>query len=187
MIGEAGEPRVKLYHDDGGRFKGEALVMYFKEGSVDLAITLLDDTELELGAGYGSMRVREAEYEKSKDAEKKEEPVEKKKLSAEEKQRLSKRIKTMQQWVSTPTGLRRSKVTWFEDDDDDDPAAPSEGAPRPGNNRFDRVVVLKGMFTLEDITRDPALLLDLKEDVREEAEGLGQVTSVVLFDVSRSC
>lgn len=54
-----------MYYDDQGRFKGEALVMYFKEGSVDLAITLLDDTELELGAGFGNMRVRVAEYDKS--------------------------------------------------------------------------------------------------------------------------
>lgn len=54
-----------MYYDDKGVFKGEALVMYFKEGSVDLAITLLDDTELELGSGFGNMRVRVAEYEKS--------------------------------------------------------------------------------------------------------------------------
>lgn len=40
------------------------------------------------------------------------------------------------------------------------------------------------MFELEDMEKDPALLLDLKEDVREEAETLGQVTSVILYDVS---
>lgn len=40
------------------------------------------------------------------------------------------------------------------------------------------------MFALADLEKDPASLLDLKEDVREEAETLGQVTSVVLYDVS---
>lgn len=45
--------------------------------------------------------------------------------------------------------------------------------------------MLKGMFTLADLEKDPALLLDLKEDVREECETLGQVTSCTLFDVSR--
>ncbi len=47
-------------------------------------------------------------------------------------------------------------------------------------------MVLKGMFSLHSLERDPAMLLELKEDVREEAERLGQVTSVVLYDVSLS-
>lgn len=80
--------------------------------------------------------------------------------------------------------VTRSKVTWHSDDEDDDPLAPIGGAPRPGQNRYNRVVVLKGMFTLSDLERDPALLLELKEDVREECETLGQVTSCTLFDVS---
>jgi len=100
-----------MYYDDEGRFKGEALIIYFKEGSVDLAMTLLDDTELEMGTGFGNMRVKVAQYEKShsanegkkavekkevKNGEAGEEKVERKKPSAEEKQRMSKRIKTMQ-------------------------------------------------------------------------------------------
>lgn len=64
--------------------------------------------------------------------------------------------------------------------------APAEGAPKPGSNRMNRVVVLKGMFALADLEKDPALLLDLKEDVREEAETMGTVTSVTLYDVSFS-
>lgn len=106
LIGDDGEPRIKLYYDDDGNFKGDALVMYFKEGSVTLAVTLLDDTELEMGGGYGNMRVKEADYDASsrqktnedKAAKKKEgEKTEKKKLTAEEKQRMSKRIKRMQE------------------------------------------------------------------------------------------
>jgi HIV Tat-specific factor 1 len=114
LIGDDGEPRIKMYLDEKGEFKGEALIIYFKEGSVDLAITLLDDTELELGGGYGNMRVKVAEYDKSgsnaegkkKKAEGERKVVEgddkgetvreKKKPSAEEKQRMTKRIKTMQ-------------------------------------------------------------------------------------------
>ncbi len=41
------------------------------------------------------------------------------------------------------------------------------------------------MFDLKDLEKDPGLLIDLKEDVREEAESCGPVTSVVLYDVSR--
>lgn len=76
-----------------------------------------------------------------------------------------------------------SKITWRSDDESDDPAAPLGGAPAPINNRFARVVVLKGMFVLEELEKDPALLLELKEEVREEAATLGQVTSVILYDV----
>lgn len=106
MIGDDGGPRVKLYYDEEGNFKGEALVMYFKEGSVTLAVTLLDDTELEMGAGYGNMKVKEADYEarstqktnEDKAAKKQEgEKTEKKRLTAEEKQRMTKRIKRMQE------------------------------------------------------------------------------------------
>ena len=61
---------------------------------------------------------------------------------------------------------------------------PAGGPPKPGQNRFNRVVVLKGMFAPADIDKDPALLLELKEDVREECETMGQVTSCTLFDVS---
>ena len=49
-----------------------------------------------------------------------------------------------------------------------------------------RVVVLKHMFTLQELRDDPTLLLDLKEDVREEAESVGDVTNVVLYDASLS-
>lgn len=65
--------------------------------------------------------------------------------------------------------------------------------------RWDKVVILKHMFTLKElevrrvfqtppmypdtITQDdPAAILDIKEDIREECSKLGDVTNVVLFD-----
>ena len=50
-------------------------------------------------------------------------------------------------------------------------------------NRHERVVVLKRMFTLQELEEDKSLLLDLKDDVREECSTLGEVTNVVLYDV----
>jgi HIV Tat-specific factor 1 len=55
-----------------------------------------------------------------------------------------------------------------------------------GANKNSRVVVLKYMFTLQELEQDASLLLDLKEDVREECENLGEVTNVVLYDVRGS-
>ena len=70
--------------------------------------------------------------------------------------------------------------------DDEDGFGPSitEEDKSSAANRTSRVVVLKHMFTLKELEEDASLLLDLKEDVREECESLGEVTNVVLYDVS---
>ncbi len=73
-----------------------------------------------------------------------------------------------------------SKLTWHSDSDSEDAAAPIDGAPLAGANRLNRVVVLKGMFSLDSLERDPSLLLELKEDVREEAETMGRVQCCAL-------
>ena len=38
-----GSKRIKMYMDDDGNFKGEALVIYFKKASVNIAIDMADD------------------------------------------------------------------------------------------------------------------------------------------------
>ena len=59
---DTGEPKVKLYAKDDGTFNGEALVVYFKEESVGLALNILDETELRLGDGGSVMKVQRAEF-----------------------------------------------------------------------------------------------------------------------------
>lgn len=59
---DAGYPKVKLYAREDGTFSGDALVVYFKEESVDLAITMLDDAELRVGEPGTRMRVQRAEF-----------------------------------------------------------------------------------------------------------------------------
>ena len=56
------QPRIKLYAKEDGSFSGEALVVYFKEESVDLAIRMLDEAELRLGDSGTVMRVRKGEF-----------------------------------------------------------------------------------------------------------------------------
>ena len=57
-----GEPKVKMYAREDGAFSGEALVVYFKEDSVHLAINILDDAELRLGEPSSRMSVQRAEF-----------------------------------------------------------------------------------------------------------------------------
>jgi HIV Tat-specific factor 1 len=52
-----------MYAREDGNFSGEALVVYFKEESVFLAINILDDAELRLGDAGTVMRVQKASFE----------------------------------------------------------------------------------------------------------------------------
>ena len=61
---DRGKPRIKMYTDDEGNFKGDALIVYFRPESVKLAIQMLDDSDFRLGqkGPAGNMRVTEADF-----------------------------------------------------------------------------------------------------------------------------
>ncbi|KAI4204054.1 MAG: hypothetical protein LQ350_001447 [Teloschistes chrysophthalmus] len=156
---DRGKPRIKLYTDDEGNFKGDALILYFRAESVDLAVQMLDDTDFRLGraATGGKMKVAAADfsYKTQKDAPAKSNNKDKKKI-----------IKKTQK-------LNNKLADW----DDDDPQA-----IRDTSSRWDKVVILKHLFTLKELEEDPAAILDIKEDIREECAKIADVTNVVLFD-----
>lgn len=87
----------------------------------------------------------------------------------------------LQRMQSCAYRLNRRLSEW----DDEDNFGPSitDNDKQETVNKNNRVVVLKHMFTLQELEEDKSLLLDLKEDVREECEALGNVTNVVLYDV----
>ncbi|KAK4047460.1 hypothetical protein OIV83_005372 [Microbotryomycetes sp. JL201] len=170
-----GEPRIKMYKDDKGLFKGEALVVYLQEASVDLATRLLDETELELGSGQGVMKVKKAEW--SKDQQQQQQTVDEAGNSARTRQGAGENDQQRRQRQKKRTEKLRQKLTdWSSSDDEATAQLKARARLNP------KVVVLQGMFTLAELEEDPALLLDLKEDVREECETLGEVTNVNLYD-----
>lgn len=61
---DSGRPRIKMYTDETGKFKGEVLVVYFRPESVNLAIQMLDETDFRLGKSgpLGPMRVQPADF-----------------------------------------------------------------------------------------------------------------------------
>lgn len=81
---DRGKPRIKLYTDEQGNFKGDALIVYFRAESVDLAIQMLDDTDFRLGepAPSGKMKVAAADfsYKTQKEAPPKSNMKDKKKI-----------------------------------------------------------------------------------------------------------
>jgi HIV Tat-specific factor 1 len=59
---DGGEPKVKMYAREDGSFSGEALVVFFKEDSVTLALNLMDEAELRLGQPSTRMHVQKADF-----------------------------------------------------------------------------------------------------------------------------
>lgn len=167
---DSGKPRIKLYTDEKGDFKGDALVVFFKAPSVQMAITLLDDTEFRFGdRSSGNMRVQAAEssYKKVQNNDGgagEGATTEKKKTSMKDKQKIIKKTQK----------LDARLADWS----DDEPSSIVETSAR-----WEKVVILKHMFTLDELAEDPAAILDIKEDIREECSKLGEVTNVVLFDL----
>ncbi|KIM40155.1 hypothetical protein M413DRAFT_73499 [Hebeloma cylindrosporum] len=164
---ENGDPKVKMYAREDGSFSGEALVVYFKEDSVTLALTILEDAELRLGQPSTTMTVSKADFAHKAHASSTQESKPRKTM---DKKKITKRIGKMQ----------RRLEDWGDDDGFGPMPDPTDDSTVANKNS--RVVVLKHMFTLEDLEKDATLLLDLKEDVREECSSLGEVTNVVLYD-----
>jgi hypothetical protein len=78
----------------------------------------------------------------------------------------------------------RSLTEWDSGSDDDANPTLSSSSTAPANPNA-RLVILRRMFTLAELEEDATLLLDLKEEVREEAETMGEVTNVQVWDVRR--
>lgn len=183
---DSGRPRIKLYNDAEGNFKGDALVVFFKPQSVDMAIMLLDDTHFrytESGLGSGTMRVQVAEssYKKVQAAqpgegESKGEGKDEAQQPTIGKGSAGNNSKDREKIIKKTQKLSRKLADWSDDEDAYIP-------PEQRTSKRDKMVILKHMFTLQELEEDPAALLEIKEDIREECEKLGEVTNVVLYDL----
>ncbi|KAF8893367.1 hypothetical protein BD779DRAFT_1505804 [Infundibulicybe gibba] len=167
---DEGEPKVKMYAKEDGTFSGEALVVYFKEDSVPLALNILDDAELRFGEASTVMRVAKADFAHKNSGGGGAEASGSKPRKTVDKKKASRRIGKMQK-----------KLLEWDDEDGFGPKLDLEDKA-DAMHRMSRVVVLKHMFTLQELEEDATLLLDLKEDVRDECSSLGEVTNVVLYD-----
>ncbi|KAF3929192.1 hypothetical protein AA313_de0202788 [Arthrobotrys entomopaga] len=121
---------------------------------------MLDDTDFRLGVGDagGKIKVQAADYSYKAQQE----APQDKKMTRDKKKIIAKSQK-----------LNNKLADW----DDDDPST-----MQTASSRFDKVVILKHMFTLQELEEDPAAMLDIKEDIREECSKLGEVTNVTLYD-----
>ena len=196
---DSGRPRIKMYADADGNFKGDALIVFFKPQSVEMAIMLLDDTDFRFPpAGASStpkMRVQAADssYKKTKydgDTAASSSSTATKPGSGPSSRPSgdSRRSDGDKAKIIKKTQKLSAKLADWSDDEPSalhDPSTAAAGAGGPnvkGGSKWDRVVILRHMFTLDELQDDPTALLDIKEDIREECAKLGPVTNVVLYD-----
>ncbi|TLD23244.1 hypothetical protein PspLS_07552 [Pyricularia sp. CBS 133598] len=196
-------PRIKLYTDGGGNFKGDALVVFFKPQSVDMAIMLLDDTDFRIspsGLSSGRIKVQAADtsYKRNNYDQEGGEGVEgaggngnkgrgSAAPAAENGNGGHTRNTTDKAKVIKKAQKMSAKLADWDDDDPYPHLAAAVGAGPgqngPTNKKAERTVILRHMFTLKELDEDPAALLEIKEDIRDECEKMGEVTNVVLFDL----
>ncbi|KAK3396429.1 hypothetical protein B0T20DRAFT_417719 [Sordaria brevicollis] len=210
---DSGRPRIKMYTDAQGNFKGDCLIVFFKPQSVDMAIMLLDDTDFRFEAPSADgtrMRVQAADmsYKKTKyDHASENNGGDNQKAggdgTTEGSEQPYNNITNPNPSGSSNTGQGNNNQRSQQDkakiikktqklsaklaDWDDDEPSPSARLLGPAikeakGGKWDKVVILRHMFTLEELNEDPAALLEIKEDIREECAKLGPVTNVVLFD-----
>ncbi|CAG5133244.1 unnamed protein product, partial [Candidula unifasciata] len=143
------KPKIKLYKDEEGNYKGDGLCTYIKPESVQLAFQIIDGMELR----DHKVTVERAKFQMkgSFDPKKK-----KKKLSNKAKQKLKERQQKLFDWRPEKNPFERAK--------------------------HERIVILKNMFELREFEENPALINELRADVREECAKFGEVKKVNLYD-----
>jgi HIV Tat-specific factor 1 len=143
-----------------------------------MAIMLLDDTDFRItssGTREGRIRVQAADmsykkvqYDKEGDA------GQGGKSASQGEKRPPKNDRDRQKIIKKTQKLDAKLADW----DDDDPSTAQADMP----SKWDKAVILRHMFTLQELEEDPAALLEIKDDIREECSKLGTVTNVVLYD-----
>ena len=150
-------PRVKLYRDDSGNVKGDCSVAYEMRPSIEIALKILDGADFEPGF---PLAVSEAVFKVNSnpnDRGSKPKLVESSQTSAT-KERFSKMRK-----LET-----KQKLSWNE--------------VGVGDHGGLTVVVLKGMFTLEEMKENDALMNELEEDIVAECSKCGELKKITVFE-----
>jgi hypothetical protein len=155
-------PKIKLYrYKDGpqkGQVKGDASICYARPESVDLALQILDEAQFRpsvTDSQSNIMKVECAKFEQHGD-------------QYDEKKHA--KVSSAKRKVAKLAALQA--VDWDE----------SENGRITGGRKGLCIIVLKHMFTLEEISRDEdAVLAALEKEVLTECEQWGTVEKITVF------
>lgn len=151
---ETGGAKIRIYLDDLGLCKGDALITFANHASVELAVQFVHEFELRPGC---RICVQQADFEERDTG-----PT----LSKEELKVLAvaRDSKDGRAKFDAAKQLQKQAVSWDGEMDD-------------GSGQ--RIVVLKHMFSLEEASSEgPEFYKELIEEVKEECAKIGQVAKV---------
>jgi HIV Tat-specific factor 1 len=177
---DSNKPRIKLYTDEDGKPKGDALVVYFRPESVALAIQMLDDSDFRWGVKGpdGAMRVKVAEtsYKRTQHAANTEKQAPVRRSNRGDKQKI----------IEKTARLNQRLAEWSDDDGGAILNAEVKKEAKKAS-KWEKVVVLKHMFTQEGLAKemeeDPTTKEDLLEDVKDQCLDSGDVLDLSLYDL----
>jgi len=152
---KTGKPKLKLYMTKEGKPKGDGLCCYLAKESIQLAEQILDQSNID---GY-TIKVERAKFELKGnfDASKK-----KKSLKKRDKQALKKQKEKMLGWGGM--GL-------------------TSGAEEVSKRaRSEKVAVFRHCFTVDEVNRDPVVIIRVKEELRRICGPFGNAKRINLFD-----
>lgn len=150
---ETGQPRVKLYRDNEGNLKGDALITYALAPSVENAMQLLDGTPLRPGGTPIEIEMATFDHKKAS--------AEGNGVSGEDgsKQEAEKKARR----TYGRRDLVNVALSWAEDGQSDG------NAPR--------IVILMNVFDPNNVNYD-----DVREDMEEGCAACGQVEKITIFE-----
>ena len=152
-----GQPRIKIYFDDEGNPKGDAMITFLMEESVELAVSLFDQSQFRQNC---QISVEPADFSRTKT------------FSNSTNSGPSIPNKHL---IKASFDKMKKRLDWGNEDIPNDSANVhlyAEG----------RVVLLRGMFSKEEIDRNPSIAFDIKSEVRDEcSKSFGRVSNVKIF------
>ena len=155
---ESQTPKIKIYrHTEGpskGEIKGDASLCFARPESVDLAIQIFDDAPFRLDDPKKRLQVQRAKFEQ------------------EGTEYDAKRVKISNAKRKVAKLAALQAVGWDE----------SDNGRLTGGRKGLCIVVLKHMFTLDELKKDEdATLAELEKEVRIECEEWGYVEKFTIF------
>lgn len=158
---ETGEAKMRIYTDDQGSCKGDALITFANHASVDLAVQFLHEFELRPQC---RICVQQADFEEQdRGAALSKEELKKLAVARDSKEGRAK--------LRAAKQLQKHAVSWDGEMDD-------------GSGQ--RIVVLKHMFSTEEAaTEGPEFYKELVDEIKEDCAKIGQVLKVTPFERHR--
>lgn len=155
------QPRIKLYREADNTIKGDCSICYNSATSVDMALDLLDGGYIRPSA---KITVTRADFQKRDAAG----TDDSNSYTADQAAKRA-RISASQAQKRVAKNAITQALAWNEDDD--------VGVSK---HKALKIVVLEGMFTLEEV-QDDTFLEELETDIATECEKFGTIEKITVF------